>query len=218
MSLLKNITKLASDIGGIMNPLSPVLGFMEGTKRNQAEQASAREQMAFQERMSNTAHQRAMADLKAAGLNPILAAKQPASTPGGAMSKPMNRVLQGAQVQQAVSTANQAFHNARIARQNADYFDKKPYGSALLNARPFNIFMTELMERNPELMNQISGLLQKFLTGAKDLTKGQKGVVERILEGTVFPKGANAQTFYDVKDYKKLPSYDDEILRKVRKK
>lgn len=63
---------------------------------NYANRGMAREQMAFQERMSNTAYQRAMIDMEKAGLNPILAFNQGgASSPGGSSAQMQNAVGSG---------------------------------------------------------------------------------------------------------------------------
>lgn len=96
---------------------------------NKAAAKQAKAQMDFQERMSNTAHQREVADLAAAGLNPALSATggSGSSTPSGAMAevKPVvNEATAGMIANSARNVASFAADmkqkEANVSNTNAD--------------------------------------------------------------------------------------------------
>lgn len=86
-------------LGGVAGGL---FGDRSQKSTNKTNLKIAREQMAFQKEMSSTAYQRSMADMRKAGLNPMLAYSQGgASTPAGA-SATMQRSPLGESISDAV--------------------------------------------------------------------------------------------------------------------
>lgn len=127
--------------------------------------AEAQKNRDWQEMMSNTAYQRAMADMKAAGLNPILAANLGgASTPGGAVG--------------TISGASMGLQGASAASISA-------LGNGVLGS---NYNMSQNESWNMSQWQQISeGFSNMISTGSSTPTK-LKGVVDDVIDSAT--KGA----------------------------
>jgi hypothetical protein len=121
-------------------------------KQMQYQTAANKKQMDFQERMSGSAHQRQMADMKKAGLNPILSAKyggasSPAgstsggATSGGAMAQmkdPSNSALSAMRFEQELKNT--------MAHTNTQYLTQD-HLNTLINAQQGNVKYQQMLNQ-----------------------------------------------------------------------
>lgn len=121
---------------------SGIANFVGGLFQNSAQQQSADKQMAFQKEMSDTSYQRGMADMKAAGLNPILAYSQGgASSAAGAQANVTNPG-------EAFSKGVESGSNSAVKAQSMAPQIENIKSSTALNVAQTNKAMAEAKQTN----------------------------------------------------------------------
>jgi hypothetical protein len=211
---------------------SPLMDYLGAKQTQRWEKQAARTQMDFQERMSNTAYQRAMADMRQAGINPIMVSKLGgASTPTGAKasSPDLGKIGSNAvQASNAMSQARLARANADLATQDFDTLKARGLSKSILAGNPLNLLINGAMNTlsKADQEKAIKGLLE--LVGVKlghadsnsasDMEVKYKRLKKLIDEMSINKK--NISKYYDAKrhKYKDKYLYPDRILRKIGEK
>lgn len=143
---LSTIAGMAASLGGAG------LSYLGQKKTNKANVNLAREQMDFQERMSNSAYQRATDDMREAGINPILAYSQGgASTPIGATAQMQNPMASATTAMGQMADAGSQIASTASNIETQDSQRKKMFAEIKVLGEQANLTNTQIHKTQTEL-------------------------------------------------------------------
>lgn len=148
-------------ISGGLGAASSLWGARQANKKSLEEAQRNRE---FQERMSSTAYQRKVQDLKKAGLNPMLAVGGPgASTPSGGQAQ-LKNIAEG--MQQALTSTSKDVLQARMQNKQFEDIDQ-------------TIANKKAEENLTKEKEKLTKLQKEVLTGEKAGSKIKGNIIEK---------------------------------------
>jgi hypothetical protein len=197
--IVDTVKNVAGAVGDFVSPgigslLGGGLSYLGQNSANQAnaqqaaqqmafQEASTKEQMDFQERMSNTAYQRGIADLKAAGVNPMLAyAHAGASSPTGSSSSGAS-----AQMQNALGSGVQSGFKGAMTAATIDQMEQQNRNLRATNEQIHA--QTDALDTQSAL-NKVNALKSVAETNLTTQSAANAAVNNKLLQSAV-PKAAN---------------------------